>query len=96
MNGVAVGQLLRPGHKVLLAVLAAVRERIIFRRMPLLVVLQVVLVLEPHAAQLARVLEQFLLVAVHLSLVRRQILGRVELFSADVALVLLSDQIVAV
>lgn len=86
VHRVAVCQLFGAAGEPLRAVLAAVRQRIVVGRVPLLVVLQVVLVLETHAAQLARVLEQFLLVAVHLALVRRHVLGRVELLAAQVAL----------
>ena len=69
-------QLFGARGEALVAVLAAVRQRVVQRRMALLVVLQVVLVLEAHAAQLARVLQQLLLVAVHLALVRRHVLSR--------------------
>lgn len=88
-----MGQLFRPRHEMLLAVLARVRERVLVRGVPLLVVLEVVLVLEPHPAELARVLEELLLVPVHFPLVGREVLGRVELFPAHVARVFLVRQV---
>ena len=77
MNRVAVSQLLCTGGETLVAVLAAVRQRIVVCWVPFLVILQMVLVLETHAAQLARVLEQLLLVAVYFPLVCRHVLQKV-------------------
>lgn len=88
MDRVAVSQLLCPRHETLRAVFTIVRQRVLVGWMSFLVVLQVILVLETHATQFARVFKQLLLVPVNLPLVSRHILSSVKFFVAELALIL--------